>query len=247
MNNAPANPSYLGAFFAITAFSLWGVFPIYFKSVSALPPFEVLSHRVLWSVVLLAILLVLTRRTNEIIIVFCNRKLLGLLTLSALLITLNWLVFIWAVSNNMVLQSSLGYFINPLVSVALGVVFLKERLRRWQMVAVLTALVGVGNLIFQSGSQPWIALTMAVSFGLYGLVRKVAEVRATVGLFVETLIVLPVALAYLIYVDVEGTGTFMRVSLNMDALLAFAGLMTATPLVLFALAAKRMRLGSLGF
>ncbi len=239
--------TYLGSLAAILAFSLWGVFPVYFKAVSDLPALEVLSHRVLWSAVLVGLLLMLSGHLKDVAAVFASGKLLALLVLSSLMITLNWLVFIWAVGNDMLLQTSLGYFINPLVSIALGVVFFKERLRRWQLVAVLIALIAVGNLVFQSGVLPWISLTVAFSFGFYGLLRKVAVVQAFAGLFVETLIVLPPVLAYLIYVDFQGTGSFARVSLQMDGLLVLAGVMTATPLVLFAMAAKRLRLASLGF
>ncbi len=236
----------LGSIYATLAFSLWGLFPIYFKAVSNLPPLEVLSHRILWTVLLVGVMLLATGRGKDVAVVFANRKLLALLTLSSLMITFNWLVFIWAVSNDMLLQTSLGYFINPLVSIALGMVFLKERLRRRQMVAVVIALVGVGNLVYQNGTLPWISLSVAFSFGFYGLLRKVAVVQAFAGLFTETLIVLPPVLAYLIYLDYQGIGAFGRVSLQMDGLLVLAGILTATPLVLFALAAKRLRLASLG-
>jgi len=244
---SPASSANIGSLYAILAFSLWGVFPVYFKVVSQVPPFEVLSHRILWSVVLVGILLLVTRRMKDVAVVFSSKKLFGLLVLSSLTISLNWLIFIWAVTNDMLLQTSLGYFINPLVSVALGLIFLKERLRRWQKVAVVIALLGVVNLVLHNGSPPWIALGVAVSFGFYGLIRKVALVKAFAGLFIETLIVLPPVLAYLIYIGFEGTGTFGRGDLQMDGLLVLAGLMTATPLVLFALAAKRLRLASLGF
>ena len=246
-NAAFTRSTYLGSLSAIMAFSLWGIFPVYFKQVSDVPPLEVLAHRILWSAVLVGILLALTGRLKDVAVVFASRKLLGMLVLSSLMITVNWLVFIWAVTNDMLLETSLGYFINPLVSVALGFIFLKERLRIWQWVAVSIALIGVGNLVFQHGSPPWIALSVAFSFGFYGLLRKVAVVQAFTGLFVETLIVLPPVLAYLIYIGDQGSGTFMQVSLQMDGMLVLAGVMTATPLVLFAFAAKRLRLASIGF
>ena len=245
--SSPSSPTNMGPLYAILAFSLWGVFPVYFKVVSEVPPIEVLAHRILWSVVLVGVLLVVTRRFKDVAVVFSSKKLFGLLVLSSLTISVNWLIFIWAVSNDMLLQTSLGYFINPLVSVALGLIFLKERLRRWQTVAVVIALLGVVNLVFQNGSPPWIALGVAVSFGFYGLIRKVALVKAFAGLFIETLIVLPPVLAYLVYIGLDGTGTFGRINLQMDGLLVLAGVLTATPLVLFALAAKRLRLASLGF
>ena len=242
-----SSPAFMGSLYAMLAFSLWGIFPVYFKAVAELPPFEVLAHRILWSVILVGIILIAIGRFKDVGAVFSNRKLIGMLLLSSLTITLNWLVFIWAVSNDMQFDVSLGYFINPLVSVGLGFIFLKERLRRWQWVSVSIALMGVGNLIVQHGTFPWIALTVAFSFGFYGLIRKVAVVQAFTGLFVETLIVLPPVLAYLIYVGYQGTGAFWRIGWEMDGLLVLSGVLTATPLVLFAMAAKRLQLSSLGF
>ena len=236
-----------GAAAAFTAFSLWGVFPIYFKAVSYIPPFEVLSHRILWTAVFVGLILLISGRMNKVRAVLKDRKLLGTLLVSSLLVSTNWLVFIWAVANDRVLESSLGYFINPLVSVALGMIFLKERLRFWQGIAVGLSILAVANLIIGHGTVPWVALTVAVTFGLYGLVRKIAVVDAYSGLFIETLVILPPVLAYLVYIGVEGTGTFDITDIKETALLMMAGLMTASPLVLFALAAKRLRLATVGF
>ncbi len=247
MNIQNKDQSLVGAFAALAAFSMWGFFPLYFKAVSHLPAFEILAHRIVWTVFFVGMLIIITGNLKKVRAVFANRKLLATLLLSSLLVSFNWLVFIWAVSHDMILQSSLGYFINPLVNVALGLIFLKERLRLLQWVAVGLSVIGVGNLIIQHGTIPWAALTMAISFGLYGLVRKIAVVDAQTGLFVETTIILPPVLAYLIYIGIEGTGAFNPMDIQLTGLLMMAGLMTATPLVLFAIAAKRLLLSTVGF
>ncbi len=247
MNIQNKDQSLVGAFAALAAFSMWGFIPLYFKAVSHLPAFEILAHRIVWTVFFVGMLIIITGNFKNVHAVFANRKLLATLLLSSLLVSFNWLVFIWAVSHDMILQSSLGYFINPLVNVALGLIFLKERLRLLQWVAVGLSVIGVGNLIIQHGTIPWVALTLAISFGLYGLVRKIAVVDAQTGLFVETTIILPPVLAYLIYIGIEGTGAFNPMDIQLTGLLMMAGLMTATPLVLFAIAAKRLLLSTIGF
>lgn len=246
-NNNNKDQGLIGAAAALTAFSLWGIFPLYFKTVSHIPAFEVLSHRILWTVVFVGLIIASSGRGQHVRAVFKNKKLLGTLMLSSLLVSLNWLVFIWAVGQDRVLETSLGYFINPLVSVALGMFFLKEKLRRWQWLAVTLSVLAVANLIVLQGTVPWVALTVAISFGFYGLIRKVAVVDAYTGLFIETLLILPPILIYLTYIGVQGTGAFGFEDLKLDGLLMLAGVMTATPLVLFALAAKRLRLSTLGF
>ena len=197
--------------------------------------------------VFVGLIIAFSGRGHHVRTVFKDKKLLGTLALSSLLVSLNWLVFIWAVGQDRVLETSLGYFINPLVSVALGMFFLKEKLRRWQWLAVAMSVLAVANLIILQGTVPWVALTVAISFGFYGLIRKVAVVDAYTGLFIETLLILPPILIYLAYIGVQGTGAFGFEDLKLDGLLMLAGVMTATPLVLFALAAKRLRLSTLGF
>jgi len=237
----------MGVAASLVAFSIWGVFPLYFKSVSNLPPFEVLSHRIVWTVFFVGLLIVITGNLHKVRAVFGNRKLLATLLLSSLLVSTNWLVFIWAVTHNMVLESSLGYFILPLINVALGLIFLKEKLRPWQFIAVGLSVLAVSNLIWQHGSVPWVSLTVATTFGFYGLVRKIAVVDAYTGIFVETTLIMPPVLAYLIFVGFQGTGAFNPFDFKLTGLLMLAGLMTATPLVLFAIAAKRLRLATVGF
>ncbi len=247
MNVESKNQSLAGAVAALVAFSIWGVFPLYFKAVSHLPAFEILAHRIVWTIFFVGILIIVTGNLGRTRAAFANRKLLATLLLSSLLVSINWLVFIWAVAHDRVLESSLGYFINPLVNVALGMIFLKERLHLWQWIAVGLSVVAVGNLVIGHGSIPWVALTVAISFGFYGLVRKIAVVDAYTGIFIETLLILPPMLAYLVFVGIEGTGAFDISDIKMIGLLMMAGLMTATPLVLFAIAAKRLRLATVGF
>ncbi|NQV46725.1 MAG: EamA family transporter RarD [Rhodospirillaceae bacterium] len=246
MDSKPESPL-IGPLAAITAFSLWGGYPLYFKAIKHVPAFEIMSHRVIWTVLFLGIVLVLRGRMSEVRRVFADLKLLRTLMLSSLLVSANWLVFIWAVGQERVLETSLGYYINPLVSVALGMIFLKERLNRWQFLAVALAVLGVGNMVVQFGAPPWVALSLAFLFGIYGLVRKVAPVGSFTGLFVETLLIAPPVLAYLIYLAIDGSGSFLAVDRTTDTLLVFSGLLTAAPLVLFAFAAKRLRLSSVGF
>ena len=237
----------VGAGAALAAFSLWGIFPIYFKAVSHIPAFEVLAHRIVWTVVFLGLIIILKGSLNNVRAVFHNKKLLATLLLSSLLVSTNWLVFIWAVAHDRVLETSLGYFINPLVNVALGMFFLKEKLRTWQWIAVGLSVLGVGNLVWQHGGIPWVALTVSSSFGFYGLVRKIAVIDTFSGLFVETILIVPPILAYLVFIGLEGTGVFDPSDIKLTGLLMMAGLMTATPLVLFTIAVKRLKLSTVGF
>jgi chloramphenicol-sensitive protein RarD len=241
------NKSLTGAGSALAAFSLWGVIPIYFKAVSHVPSFEILAHRVVWTVFFLGMLITLKGSRSNVCAVFRNKKLLVTLLLSSLLISTNWLVFIWAVAHDQVLEASLGYFTTPIVSVALGMLFLRERLRTWQWFAVGLSVLGVSNLVLSHGAIPWVAIGVSITFGLYGLVRKIAEVDAFSGLFVETVLIVLPMLAYLFFIGFNGTGGYGPSDLKLTGLLMMAGLVTATPLVLFAVAAKRLTLSTLGF
>lgn len=236
----------LGAFYALGAFSFWGVIPVYFKALAQVPAFEVVAHRILWSVILVAALLFILRRWRNVGPALRNRRLLATLALSGLFVAINWVVFIWAIGHGRILESSLGYFINPLVNILLGVVFLRERMRFWQWSAVVLAAVGVVFQVVQLGQFPWVSLALALSFGFYGLIRKVAPVDAFTGLFVETLIISPMAFGFLLYLGFEGSGTFGRQGVEMDGLLALAGVFTAVPLILFVQATKRLRLSTVG-
>lgn len=237
----------VGVAYGIVAYGWWGLVPIYFKAVATVPAVEVLAHRILWSVVLLAVWMRLRGRWPAAVAAMRSRRTVITLLATTVLIAGNWYVFIWAVANDHVLQASLGYFINPLVNVLLGFVFLGERLRTWQTLAVALAAAAVLYLTLVYGQFPWIALILAGSFGVYGLLRKTAKVDAPVGLTVETTLLLPLALAYLTYVGVEGELVFGARSRWTDLLLVLAGAVTALPLLWFTNAVRRLRLATLGF
>ena len=242
----PAPTTLAGVGYALGAFGLWGAFPLYFKAVASVPAPEVLAHRVVWSVFWVALLLCLVGQWRGVGAALRERRRLGMLTVSSLLIATNWLIFIWAVAADRVLEASLGYYITPLVSVLLGRIVLGERLDRLQWIAVALAGAGVAWTLVGLGSLPWVALGLAATFGSYGLARKVIEVGAIPGLFVETLVIGPVALAYLAWLGWRGSGTFGTAGPGFDLLLVAAGIVTAAPLILFAQAARRLRLASVG-
>lgn len=233
-----------GLFYGIGAYALWGVLPLYLHLLKDIPPAQVLSHRVLWSLLLLAAVVIATRRLRPLVAVARGRVLL-MLTGSAALIAVNWFVYIWAVANAHLVEASLGYFINPLINVALGVMLLGERLDRLQGGAIALAAVGVLILAATGGGAIWISLSLALSFGFYGLIRKVAAIDALGGLTIETAILAPIALAVLLYASTSGSGAFGRDG-TMDLLLILAGPVTAAPLLLFAAGAKRLRYTTMG-
>lgn len=236
-----------GVLLGLAAYLTWGAFPVFFKALSGAGSLEIVCHRIFWSAVFLLLLVTVRHRLGHLLTVVRDRKTLLTLCASTLLIASNWLVFIHAVQHQEVLQSSLGYFINPLVSILFGFIFLRERLNRPQQLSVLLAVFGVLQLTVQYGRVPWIALVLAVSFGLYGLLRKLARVDAMVGLTVETLLVAPLALGYLILLQLQGAGAFLGGSLRLDLLLPLSGVVTAVPLLWFIGAARRLRLATIGF
>ncbi len=247
-NRSPGyDSSRLGVMCGLAAYCTWGSFPIFFKALNGAAPLEIVCHRIVWSVVFLFVLVTARRQLGPLGRTLRNRQSLLTLCCSTLLIATNWLVFIYAVQHEEVLQSSLGYFITPLISVLLGCVFLRERLNRWQLISVLLAITGVLNLAFHHGSFPWISLVLASSFGFYGLLRKVAKVEAMAGLTVETLLLGPIALGYLIYLAARQENTFLAGSLQLDLLLPVSGVVTAIPLMLFVAAARRLQLATIGF
>jgi chloramphenicol-sensitive protein RarD len=236
----------LGVVYASTAFLIWGISPIYWKAMQAVPAFEIILHRIVWSFVLLVPLIIMMRRKQEFINALKNIRAQIILLLTAVIIGGNWLLYIWAVNSGYLLQASLGYYINPLVNVVLGVVFLKERLRPLQILAVALATVSVIYLTVYYGEFPWIALTLGVTFGFYGLIRKIAPVGSLVGLTVETLLLSIPAIIYLFYLDSHGQGTIFRVSLKLDLMLMGCAPLTAIPLLFFTLGARRLYLSTLG-
>ncbi|WP_282606614.1 EamA family transporter RarD [Pelagibius sp. Alg239-R121] len=235
-----------GAAYALGAFFLWGISPLYFKAVDEIPIFEVLAHRVLWSVIFLFLLLTVSRRWAALRQALCEPRTLYMLMLSTLVVSVNWFFFIWAITTDRVLESSLGYYINPLVNVLLGTLFLRERLTKWQIVAVGLAAVGVLNLAVQVGTMPWVSLLLASTFGIYGLIRKTIKVESVDGLFVETSMVLPIALGYLAYQAINGQGAIGAIDLRTDLLLIAAGLVTAIPLIWFTCGARRLNYSTVG-
>ncbi|QEM69853.1 EamA family transporter RarD [Geobacter sp. FeAm09] len=248
MQSPPSRePLRQGLIYGLLAYLVWGFFPVYFKALHDIPPLEVVAHRIVWSVFFLLALAALSGRWGEVRAAFASRRVLLTLAGSTTLITVNWLVFIYAVGQGQVLQSSLGYFITPLVNVLLGMVFLRERLRPLQMISLLLAVAGVGLLTLRVGAVPWISLALAASFGLYGLLRKTAHVESLAGLLVETLLTGPLALAYLVWLALHGQGAFPAAVERGALWLPLAGVLTATPLLLFAAAARRLRLATIGF
>lgn len=231
---------------AVGAYSIWGFLPVYFYFLKAVPPLEVVAHRILWSVLLLLAMLYFRGRLNALREALTTRAMLVPMAASAVLIAGNWLLYIWAVTNGHIAAASLGYFLNPLLNVLLGFLFLKEKLTRWQWAAV--ALAGLGVAILATGALDvlGISLSLAMSFALYGLIRKVAPVGPMVGLASETIILLPAALALLGWWAFIGGGHFGTEGAVTDGLLLAAGVVTAVPLLLFASAARRMKYATIG-
>ncbi len=235
-----------GVFYAGGAFLIWGLSPAYWKAMQMVPALEIVTHRVVWSFVFLAALCFLQGRWRELRRVLKTPRILIILSVTTLLVSFNWLLYIWAVNAGYLLQASLGYYINPLVNVLLGVIFLKERLRRPQVVAVLLACAGVAFRTLSLGQFPWIALALAFSFGTYGLIRKIAPVSSLVGLTVETLLLTLPGVLYLGYLDYQGTAALFHKGRILDALLVGTGVFTAVPLLFFNLGARRINLSTVG-
>jgi chloramphenicol-sensitive protein RarD len=236
----------LGVVSGLGAYALWGLFPLYFPLLEPAGGLEIVAHRVLWSVVALAVLLTALRRWAAVRAALADRRTVLVLAGAAVLIAANWLIFVYGVNSGHVVETSLGYFINPLVSVLLGVVVFSERLRPLQWAAVGTATVAVLVLTVDYGRPPWIALSLAASFGLYGLMKKLVKVEAAPGLFVETVLVAVPAAATLAVLHAQGSGTFASHGVSHALLLASAGVATAVPLLLFAAAARRVPLSTVG-
>lgn len=235
-----------GLIYALVSFGTWGVFPLYWKLLLHVPPQQILAHRIIWSLFFLFLILI-WRRDRIFIQYLSSPKILGTLLLSGTLIGINWFTYIYAVNNNHIVGASLGYYINPLVSVMLGVIFLKERLSRLQILAVAFAISGVGYLTFHYGRLPIISLVLALSFGTYGLIRKKANLKSMPGIMVETLLLAPFALWYLWHVNTLGTGAFAHYSRLTDMLFILSGPITALPLFWFGISATRIPLSTLGF
>jgi chloramphenicol-sensitive protein RarD len=230
----------------IGAYVLWGFFPLYWKMLHQVPALQVIGNRIVWSFLLLAAVLLFTRQWTGFHLAAFLPKIIGIYSIAAVLLTINWLVYVWGVNSGFTIETSLGYFINPLVSVLLGVLILHERLRPTQWIAIGIAAAGVAYLTSVYGRLPWIALVLALSFGFYGLVKKIAPLGALHGLALETGIVFPAALVYLLVVGMRGTGAFLQDGTMTTLLLIGAGPVTTVPLLLFASAAREIPLTIIG-
>lgn len=234
-----------GVLSALAAYLIWGIFPVYWKLLTNVPALQIMTHRVVWSFVFVTILLSLRRDWGSLRQAI-NRRTVVIYLLAGILLAVNWLTYIWSVNAGFILESSLGYFINPLVSVLLGVVFLRERLRPWQWAAVGLAALGVIYLTITHGSLPWISLVLALTFGMYGFIKKLAPLGSLNGLTLETALILVPALGYLLLAEANGTGAFGHLSAFQNVLLALTGVVTAIPLLLFSEGARRIPLATLG-
>jgi len=243
---ASAEPPHLhgsqsGLFYALSAYIIWGFIPLYFRALSSVPPIIVLCQRVIWSALFIALVVSILGEWRSIWPVVQRRRNILFLSAGAVFIALNWLIFIYAVISKQLLQASLGYFINPLLSIALGMIFLRERLRAWQWLAVSLAALAVANLYLRSAGSAWISVSLALSFGFYGLVRKKVDVNSLHGLLIETCILLPLAIIALVVLPTPPASWGMR------GLLSLSGIITAVPLLCFGAAVRRLTLSTMGF
>jgi chloramphenicol-sensitive protein RarD len=235
-----------GFFYGVAAYLLWGLFPLYWPLLKPAGAAEILAHRVAWSLLTMAIVVLASRRTPQLRAIFSSHRVRNLLTVAAVVVAVNWGTYIWGVNSHRVVETSLGYFINPLVTVLMGVLILGERLRPWQWVAIVIAGVAVVGLAVEYGRPPWVALILAFSFGTYGLAKKQAGIEAVESLTFETLVLVPLALAYLIWIGASGDSHFLGHGTGHALLLALTGVVTAIPLLCFGAAAIRVPMTTLG-
>jgi chloramphenicol-sensitive protein RarD len=235
-----------GMVYGFLAYLLWGLFPIYWKFLQHVNPLETLVHRILWAFVFVLITLTVRKKWNVLSLIRQQPKMILTFTLTSILITANWFTYLWAVTHNYIVEASLGYFINPLINVALGVIFLKERLRSGQLVAIVIAVIGVAYLTITYGSFPWIAIILALCFGFYGLLRKTAPLESLEGLFLETSILFFPCLVVVLFFIQTDQSAFVDFSHYTPYMLIFGGAITAVPLLLFSASARRITLIALG-
>ena len=243
-----SDPQHTSAFIAgVASFATRGLVPVYWKLLAQVPALEILAHRFVWTIAFLGILLSWQERWREVLANLRSRRSALFCLGSGIMVGLNWLLFIWAVNIGHVLETSLGYFMTPLVNVLLGAIILRERLSAWQIASILIALVAVSILAFGYGHFPWIAVGLCTSFGLYGLLRKQSGTAAIPGLFLETMFLLPLALIYLVLLANRGALTFGLSHLSLSVILTTTGIVTAVPLIWFGYAARHLRLVTIGF
>jgi len=232
----------------LAAYFMWGLFPIYFKLTQSVTPLEILSHRVVWGVPFAALIIIARRQVQSVLAIFKRPQTLFMICISAILIAVNWGVYIWAIQIEEIFQASLGYYINPLLNVIIGIFLFNERLNKWQFTAVGLASLGVLILTVYGGVFPIISICLALTFGFYGVIRKKVEAGALPGLFAETVILFPFAIGYMIWLHTTGELKFLQSgSITLDALLLFAGPLTVVPLFFFAVAARRLPFSTVGF
>ncbi|MGB2908315.1 MAG: EamA family transporter RarD [Candidatus Aminicenantaceae bacterium] len=236
-----------GTLYVLTAYVVWGLLPIYWKALQSVPAPEILAHRIFWSFVFVSFLLWKQQRWAEFKWTFRSRSNLWICILTAAIIGSNWFIYIWAVIHDHIVDTSLGYFINPLITVLLGVIFLHEKLNRWQIIAFVLASLGVGYLTLEYGRVPWIALSLALTFGIYGLLRKTARIEALSGLTAETGLLSPLVLAYLLLLALKGESSAGSSPAAIHLLLLGSGLVTAGPLLWFTIGVRRIKLSTAGF
>jgi chloramphenicol-sensitive protein RarD len=244
--DAPRPLARKGLLAAVASFAIWGLFPVYFKPLHDVPAAQIIANRIVWSCVLVFAWMLVRGELGKLRGLLTSPGILSRLSMTAVLISINWLVYVWAVGHGHVIEASLGYFINPLANVLLGLIVLRERLYRAQWIAVALVVIAVGYLAVATGAPPWIALTLAISFSLYGFMRKVISVEALPGLAIETLLLMPLAAGYLIWCNANGTGALGHAGLGVDALLLGCGPLTSVPLFLFAYGARLLPYSTMG-
>jgi chloramphenicol-sensitive protein RarD len=235
-----------GILYGLGAYGLWGLFPLYWKLLHGISALQLIGHRIGWSFILLIAVVFITRQWQDFRSLALKPKTLQIYSIAGVLLSINWLIYVWAVNEGFIVETSLGYFINPLLSMLMGVIFLREKLRSAQWIPVALAAIGVGYLTFVYGRPPWIALALAFSFGIYGLVKKIAPLGSLYGLTLETGILFLPALIYLVFVEINGSAAFLHTGIKADLLMAGAGVVTTIPLLMFASAAKRIPLTMIG-
>jgi chloramphenicol-sensitive protein RarD len=244
--NKAINKKTYGVICGVSAYVLWGLLPLYWKLLKTVPAFEILSHRIVWSFVFVTFIVLISRKVDKLKSALKDKKCMIYILICSLLVSMNWFIYIWAVNSNHIVAASMGYFITPFVSVLLGMFVLKEKLNGMQYLALSIACIGVLIKIIVYGEIPWISLMLAITFGFYGLFKKRVPVESTIGLTIETLMVAPIALGFLIFNGANGNGSFWDQPFT-TLLLALTGIATATPLLLFSETAKNVKLTTIGF
>ncbi|WP_028777077.1 EamA family transporter RarD [Shimazuella kribbensis] len=237
----------VGMWYAVAAYISWGILPIYWHFLEQIPSLQILAHRFIWSFLFVAILITMRKQWPQIKEVFTSVKTVSMVLAGAVFMCANWFIYIWSVTNGHVIESSLGYYINPLISIAFGMLFFKERLNLWQTVSLCLASISVIILTINYGQIPWVSLSLALTFALYGLFKKVVHVGPVVSLALETIMMIPVAIAYLGFVEFNGTGSLGHVSPFVMILLICSGVLTALPLLWFGIGQKRVSMFTMGF